>query len=569
MNPRNNSASSPGRPARRRPSALLAMAGALSVAALALSGCTSAAGSTGSSVINTQVSEETSTFFNNDQVHEISVQADPEELNAALEAYEKDQSKEWITATATIDGTTFENVGLRLKGNSTLRMADTSSDYEQLPWQIKLDKYVDGQTYSGRGSFVIRTNTSETALNEAVALDLLGEAGLATEQAAATRFSLNGSDGQLRLVIENPSDKYYSAESFNGEGITYKSDASGDYSYRGDDPADYQEAFSVEAGVDDWTPVMEFLDFVNNSSDEDFASQLSEHLDIDQFANYLAMQDLVANSDDIDGPGNNSYLRYDTASGTMTVVAWDQNLSYGGMGGGKGFSPDAIIDQLLPEGMELEEFTEQVESGTVPEGFELPRGMELPEGTELIEALQSLLDGELPEGMGGGPGGGMDMPDDGQMPQLPEGMDPPADGQRPQAPGGNQDGDDAEAGDQAQPGDGGGRGGGPMGGNALSERFLENEEFAAQVDQAAADLKSELYDSGKAEEILSGWEELLTSEASDLVDAKTIASEADAIREYFTGEQSGGRGAGTGEQPKNEEDGESPAASPAEDASQS
>lgn len=563
MNPRNNSVSTPGRPARRRPASLLAMAGALSVAALALSGCTSATGNTGSAVINTTISDETRTFFNSDRVHEISVQAEPEELEAAVEAYEKDQNKKWIKATATIDGTTFENVGLRLKGNSTLRMADTSSDYEQLPWQIKLDKYVDGQTYSGRGTFVIRTNTSETALNEAVALDLLGEAGLATEQAAATRFSLNGSDDQLRLVIENPSDKYYSAESFNGEGITYKSDASGDYSYRGDDPADYQEAFSVEAGVDDWTPVMEFLDFVNNSSDADFASQLSEHLDIDQFATYLAMQDLVANSDDIDGPGNNSYLRYDTASGTMTVVAWDQNLSYGGMGG-MDLSPDAIIEQLLPDGMELEEFTEQVEAGTVPAGLELPRGMELPEGTALIDVLQSLLDGELPGGMRGGPGGGMGEPGDGIAPQLPEGieppagMEPPADGQRPQAPGGNQDGDNAASGAQTQPGDGRGLGG-PRGGNALSERFMDNEEFAAQVEQATADLKSELYDSGKAEEILSGWEQLLTSEASDLVDAKTIASEADAIREYFTGERGGGRGTAAGEPPKSQKESESPA----------
>ena len=32
------------------------------------------------------------------------------------------------------------------------------------------------------------------------------------------------------------------------------------------------------------------------------------------------MQDLVDNFDDIDGPGNNSYLSYDAATGQFTIV---------------------------------------------------------------------------------------------------------------------------------------------------------------------------------------------------------------------------------------------------------
>ncbi len=53
------------------------------------------------------------------------------------------------------------------------------------------------------------------------------------------------------------------------------------------------------------------------------------------------MQSLVANDDDIDGPGNNSYLRYTTAEDSFTVVAWDQNLSFGGRGDAGGGGPGA------------------------------------------------------------------------------------------------------------------------------------------------------------------------------------------------------------------------------------
>ena len=37
-----------------------------------------------------------------------------------IETFVDSGDKEWIEATVTIDGTTFERVGLRLKGNSSL-----------------------------------------------------------------------------------------------------------------------------------------------------------------------------------------------------------------------------------------------------------------------------------------------------------------------------------------------------------------------------------------------------------------------------------------------------------------
>lgn len=529
----------PAQPAQRRkirsPRAMSAVA-ALSIAALSLAGCTAPTAS--QSIVNTALSEETSTFFNAETVHEISVTTAPDDITQALATYAKDGTKEWVTAEVTIDGTTLKNVGLRLKGNSTLRGADTESEAATLPWLLRLDKFIDGQSYSGRTDFVIRTNTSESSLNEAVALELLGEAGLATEHAAATRFTLNDSDAQLRLVIDNPSDELYSEESFDVDGITYKADSSGDYSYRGDQGSDYATAFEVESGTDDLEPIATFLDFVNNSSDEDFAGKLTDYLDTDQFARYLAMQDLVSNSDDIDGPGNNSFLRYDAASKKMTVVAWDQNMSFGsgGMGGGKGGGPgmdaDSLLSSLLPEGMKLAEAKELIAAGEVPEGVALPAQIKLDDGTTLIEVLQDLVDGQIPDGLGRGGGQRPQMPEDGGT--MPSNMTPP---NGDAAPGGAQDqqGTGADSGQVGGPPDGGGRDGG-MGGksNPLVTRYLENETFKAKYEQVKTDLTTSLYDSGTAKKILDKWSELLSTQASDLIDAQTVTSEAEAISKQFT-----------------------------------
>ncbi|MBU1589048.1 MAG: CotH kinase family protein [Actinobacteria bacterium] len=286
----------------------------------------------------TVVDASDSTFWDAGVVHDISIDLADADYQALITACLQTGEKEWATASVTIDGTEFDNVGIKLKGNSTLRTVTADSEPQTLPWLIDLDKYVDGQQYLDATELVVRGSSTETALNEALALELLDQAGLATEQAVSSRISFNGGTQELRLVIQNP-DGTWDEQQFGDEGLVYKAEASGDYSYRGDDPESYTDVFDQESGDDDLTPLIAFLKFINESDDATFAADLSTYLDVDSFATYLAFQDLVDNFDDINGPGNNSYLRYDETTGVMTVVSWDLNLAFGTAnvdGGGPG-----------------------------------------------------------------------------------------------------------------------------------------------------------------------------------------------------------------------------------------
>ena len=473
-----------------------------------LSACDSTAAVTSSALTAEQAEALVgSDFYDTGLVHSITIDYEDADYQAMLDAYTETGDKGWIPATVTIDGTVFEQVGLRLKGNSSLRgigddteagaepstNADAGADGgagtdggaadggdgsvdtddpESLPWLIRLDKYVDGQSYQDRSEFVVRGNTTESSLNEAVALELIGLSGLETEKSAAVRLSVNGGDEALRLVMESIDDDLWNDDTFENDGITYKADSGGDYSYRGDDPAEYTDIFDQKTGEDDLTPLMEFLDFINNSDDATFAAELSTYLDVDAFATYLAAEDLTGNFDDIDGPGNNSYLRYDSSTGLITVVAWDANLSFGAIGGGDfGTLPDgAMPDGAMPDGV--------MPGGAMPDG-EMPGG-EMPEG---------IPEGEIPDGM---PEGG--MPD--------------------------------------------GAGGAAMsGGNILATRFLADSTFSALVDSETASLTTSLYDSGDAQAILDRWTALLQDQASDLISADTLQSEADDIASYFTADE--------------------------------
>ena len=447
---------------------------AISIVALVLTGCDAIEGGQASDAVEPLV---LSSFWDSSTVHAIDVVFDQSDYDSLIETYRQSGEKVWITATVTIDGVSYENAGFKLKGNSSLRglsegtNANTDAECpETLPWIIRLDKFVDGQNHEGSTEFAVRGNNSETSLNEALALDLLDLAGLAAEEASAIEFTVAGSDPILRLVVENPNDAWMEREL--GDGYLYKAETGGDYSYRGDDPDAYDEIFDQEGGEDNLDPLVDFLEFVNLSDDEAFAAELGDWLDLEAFATYLAFQELVDNFDDIDGPGNNSYLYFDPDTSLMTVVNWDLNLAFGLGPGGEGDARPGGQARVLPEGRD----------GLLPGD----QGVTPPDGG--FPALR--------------PDGQSVTPPDGQVAEdrLPLG------GERP---------------------------GGAGGGNVLSERFLADPGFEALYRSALDDLTALFYGSGFADEALASWTNTLLEGASDLVDPSVIEREAAAIAQVF------------------------------------
>ena len=285
-------------------------------------------------------------LFDSSVVHTISVDFDQAEYDSMIDTFTSTGDKDWISATVTIDGTVYENVGLRLKGNSSLfgLTSETSGNPEDLPWLIRLNEFVEGADHQDYEEIVIRSNSTETALNEAVAQELLSITGLASQNAIATAFTVNDGETELRLAVENPDEEWYEDNFTDEDGLLYKADSEGDYSYRGDDAEAYTDVFDQKVGEDDMEPLIDFLDFINNVDDATFATELGDHLDVDAFATYLAFQDLIGNADDINGRGNNSFLQYDTTTNQFTVVSWDLNLAFntanvtggaGALGGGQ------------------------------------------------------------------------------------------------------------------------------------------------------------------------------------------------------------------------------------------
>ena len=417
-----------------------------------------------------------------------------------LSTFREDSEKEYIRAYITIDGTLIEDVGLRLKGNSTLQslsnnsmgggggggMTQLSEDNpEELPWLISFDEYEEGRAYQGMTEIALRpaASGSEVAINETLALELTAESGQITQDYTFTSVTVNGSESAARIVVDAPDTEL--ADEL-GSGVLYKARAGGSLDYVGDDPTEYEDSFKqINAeGAYDLQPVMTLMKFLNESTDEEFAEELDDYVDTESFAKYLATQEILSNTDAMDGPGNNYYLWYDTTEKQFTVLSWDLNLALSGMGGGMGGGVGGM--------------QQDTETGTATD----------IDATATTGEMPALLDG-------------MEMP---EMPQPPEGMEMPG-------------GEESE-------------GAGPSGGSdsgILKERFLDNEEFYAMYEQAYAELYEQLIASGYAEETLNE----LTTRAEEAGD-EGAATLAESIRSSLASlsetapEPSAGMGMGPG-----------------------
>ena len=379
---------------------VFAVVGLGAVGAVILSGCGSF-GETSAGVSSGKAGKVTDGYLDPDSLHSVEITVDQSAYQEMITAYTSNQTKNWIEATVTVDGVAHEKAGLKLKGNSSLQGISADSEPQELPWLVRFDKFVDGANHDGMTRMVIRASSSTSALNEAVALDLLAKTGLASEKAAHISLSVNGSDPVLRLTCQDL-DESWVAQNFDVAGLLYKAESTGDYTYRGTDESAYKDVFDQETGKANLTPLIGFLQFINESSDADFQSGLAQRVDVDKMVTYLAFEDVIDNFDDITGPGNNSFLWWAEQTNQMTVVAWDHNCAFGlkprtgqqGQGGGQ---PPGGGGQGQPPGDGGAPPNGQAPTGQPPGGG----GGQQPGGggnqtkaNALVDRFNSLMDGE-------------------------------------------------------------------------------------------------------------------------------------------------------------------------------
>ena len=160
------------------------------------------------------------TIFDDDKVIEINIEMDE---TAWQEMLDNASAEEYTTANITINGTTYNNVAIRPKGNSSLSeivMDDTTDRYS---FKIKFDEYVDGQTLDGLSKLVLNNNISDaTYMKEYLSYKLLDSLGVPTPECAYAHITVNGEEWGLYLAVEPIEEEFIARNYGSTDGNLYK-----------------------------------------------------------------------------------------------------------------------------------------------------------------------------------------------------------------------------------------------------------------------------------------------------------------------------------------------------------
>jgi spore coat protein CotH len=476
--------------------------------------------------------ENETALFEVSLMHEISISMDPEEYQNMIKTYQETGEKEYYRVDVTIDGVTIEDVGIRLKGNSTLASAvggglgnfggrdfggsfpegfeppegfpmpgggfpdngefpedfgapqgfggmprggsdgqdEVDKEPGDTPFLLKFDEFIQGQTYQGYAEVAIRLGGGASLLNELVAFSIHKEVGQIVPETAYASVQIGDEDPILYVITEHLDEQYVDKYFPGTDGILYKAGNFIGFSYRGDDPSSYIDVYEQKTNKndDDLYALIEFLKFVDESTDEEFANELGQWLDIESFITFMALDNLLANHDSFVGMGSNYYLYFNKGTEQFTMLSWDQNLAMGGMigMGGRGGETNQDRENVMSQVNHDEAaFGEDIQMGDFAgKGFG-----DFPEGFDA-------------EGMEGGPGGRM----------------------------GN-------------------------GENTLKDRFFENQDFSEAYDAEYARLQTLIFSEGLGLDILELFVRVFTdyNNENNLVSQEDYDADANKIRSFL------------------------------------
>jgi spore coat protein CotH len=101
----------------------------------------------------------------------IEIEADPAEWQAMLE---NARAEEYIMADVVVNGTRFQSVGIRPKGNSSLSQVAMSDTTDRFSFRLKFDEYIDGQTCFGLDCFVLNNMLGDNSyMKEYLSYDIM------------------------------------------------------------------------------------------------------------------------------------------------------------------------------------------------------------------------------------------------------------------------------------------------------------------------------------------------------------------------------------------------------------
>ena len=240
----------------------------------------------------------------------------------------------YVHAALEFAGQTFDDIGLRFKGNSSYM---TGSGLKK-PFKVDLNHYDAEQSLAGLPTFNLNNNAMDpTLMREALSYQFFRDAGVPASRTASALVYLTVEsmhDRQLAglyTVVEEIDKPFLKAHFGSAKGLLLKPENAFDLPYLGENFERYEKMYRPKSKTTPETTkrLMEFTKLIHQADDAAFAQKIETYLDVPGFLRFIAANAMLANMDSFLSTGHNFYLYIHPDTLKIHFMPWDLNLSFG------------------------------------------------------------------------------------------------------------------------------------------------------------------------------------------------------------------------------------------------
>ncbi len=266
-------------------------------------------------------------FYDIGTIQEIKIVFSQSNWDYLLDTAKAGDESYLMAQTVTINGTVFDSVGVKYKGNSTYKANQTKN-----PWHIELDTYKP-QDYQGFKDIKLSNVAKDPSfLREVLTYEVARKYMVAPRSNYAVVY-VNGSQIGLYSNSEAISKTFIKLHlSSNTETFIKCNPPAGagpgttDYPnlvYEGTDSVDYYAGYELKSDHG-WDDLIAFTDTLKNH-----VAAIEEFLNVDQTLWMHAFNNGLVNLDSYSGGFAQNYYLYRMENGQFYPVVWDMNESFG------------------------------------------------------------------------------------------------------------------------------------------------------------------------------------------------------------------------------------------------
>lgn len=228
---------------------------------------------------------------------------------------------------------TLEDVGLRLRGNTSLGAAKKS-------FKISLNAFVPGREYQGVRKINLRGQHNDpTMVREKLFYEVWRDAGMMERRASFVKLFINGQYRGLYTNLEELDKQWLDRHYADNNGNLYKCTWPADLVYLGTDEATYkailnnpeERAYDLQTNqtVDNYSRLVTLITALNAPVNAAFPEEIQQILNVSSVLKAFAIDVSCGNWDDYFYNKNNYYLYDNPETGRFDFVTYDTDNTFG------------------------------------------------------------------------------------------------------------------------------------------------------------------------------------------------------------------------------------------------